>query len=292
MFPAFKLLLALQLALAAPRSEATKREDIAPQSSHPQLAPVLSLKYAVRAERELFELANAERLRAGLLPLKLDDGLVRAARHHAAQMAQQNQLSHQFSGEPPLIDRIASASRVQLERAGENVAVAASADQAHQALMSSLPHRDNLMSPNFNIAGFGVVEDGARLFVAEDFGASVVTYSTKQADQLVARSIEQLRTELNLPRLKQVRDRNTHSGACAMAEADSLSAAASIGGSLVLSYASMDPKTLPAKVSPVIARRGLHAYSAGSCYARTESYPNGAYWVLLASLLLSRIAIA
>jgi hypothetical protein len=31
----------------------------------------------------------------------------------------------------------------------------------------------------------------------------------------------------------------------------------------------------------VIAHRGLHTYSAGTCYARTQRYPSGAYWVVL-----------
>ena len=54
-----------------------------------------------------------------------------------------------------------------------------------------------------------------------------------------------------------------------------------MGGAFVQRYTSMEPEKLPANVSQVIARCGLHAYSAGTCYARTGSYPNGAYWELL-----------
>lgn len=226
-------------------------------------------------------MVNAERTRVRLPPLKLDDGLVRAARAHAAEMAGQKQLSHQFSGEPPLMQRIAAASGLHLERAGENVAVARTTEQAHEALMSSPPHRDNLLSSKFNVAGFGVVEQGHILYVAQDFGSSMATYSVRQAEQLVAASIEELRAQVNLPRLEQINDRSAQSSACAMAQADSLSAAAPAGGAFVLRYTSMEAAKLPANVSPVIARRGLHAYSAGTCYARTHRYPNGAYWVLL-----------
>ena len=49
----------------------------------------------------------------------------------------------------------------------------------------------------------------------------------------------------------------------------------------MLRYTSMTPNTLPGNVSKIIAQRGLHTYSAGTCYARTQKYPNGAYWVVL-----------
>src|SRR5215813_10665516 len=52
------------------------------------------------AEKQLLEKANRDRERAGLPPLKMDEGLTRAARTHAAQMAAEEQLSHQFLGEP------------------------------------------------------------------------------------------------------------------------------------------------------------------------------------------------
>jgi hypothetical protein len=49
----------------------------------------------------------------------------------------------------------------------------------------------------------------------------------------------------------------------------------------MLRYTSMQPETLPSNISKVIAQRRLHTYSAGSCYAQTQKYPNGAYWVVL-----------
>jgi len=211
----------------------------------------------------------------------MDDGLVHAARAHAAEMASQNQLSHQFSGEPSLPQRLAASSPLHLERAGENVAVAPNPDQAHQALMSSPPHRDNLLSPNFNVAGFGVFRSGHLLYVAQDFGSSLPSYSLRQAQELVSASVEQLRAQAKLPRLQRVDSGSTQSSACAMAQADSLGAAAPPPGAYMLRYTSMTPEALPTGISKVIAARVLHTYSAGTCYAKTQKYPNGAYWVLL-----------
>ncbi len=276
------LITAISLHLAAgaamPKAAAP---DTAPQSSWQQVAPDSPPSFEADAERQLLDLANAERARAGLTPLKMDDGLVRAARAHAAEMARLEQLSHQFSGEPSLASRISANSALHLDREGENVASAPDADGAHHALMESPPHRDNLLSPNFNVAGIGVVRKGARLFVAQDFGNSIATVSIQKAEQLVADSVEQLREQAHMPRLSRVSNGFTQASACAMAQADSLNAAAPAAGSYMLKYTSMTPEKLPPNISKVIAQRGLKTYSAGTCYARTQKYPGGAYWVVL-----------
>ena len=279
MFWALAIAITLHLAAGIAPSKPAASANTAPKSS--LSSPYEDPSYDSEAERQLLEMANADRVRTGLPPLKMDDGLVRAARAHAAKMASQHQLSHQFSGEPSLTERISSSATLHLNRAGENVAMATTPEDAHEALMSSPPHRDNLLSPNFNVAGIGVFRSGNRLYVAQDFGSSTATYSVQQAQELVATSVEHLRSQARLPRLQRVENGNMQSSACAMAQADSLSAASPPPGAYVLRYTSMTPEALPSNISRVIAQRGLHTYSAGTCYARTHKYPNGAYWVVL-----------
>lgn len=272
------VLLAAASALAGAPAAAP---DTAPKSTWTQVSPYENPSYDTGAEAQLLDMANAERSRSGLAPLKMDDGLVLAARQHAAEMASKGQLSHQFPGEASLPDRLSATSNLHFNSAGENVAVATTAEDAHQALMASPPHRDNLLSPNFNVTGMGVYRSGNRIYVAQDFGSSMATYSVQQAQELVSSSVEQLRSQSRMPRLQRVNDNGTQSSACAMAQADSLSGAAPAPGAYMLRYTSMTPETLPNGISKVIAQRGLHTYSAGTCYARTQKYPNGAYWVVL-----------
>jgi uncharacterized protein YkwD len=279
MFLVFITAISLHLAPGAALPSAAP--DTAPQSSWQQVAPDSAPAFEIDAERQLLELANADRARAGLTPLKMDDGLVRAARAHAAKMAAQDQLSHQFSGEPALGERISANSSLHLDREGENVASAPDPEDAHRALMSSPPHRDNLLSPKFNVAGIGVVRKGVKIYVAQDFGDSIATVSIQKAEELVAESVEQLRSQAHMPRLARVSNGSTQASACAMAQADSLSAAVPPSGAYTLRYTSMQPEQLPSNISKVIAQRGLKTYSAGTCYARTQKYPNGAYWVVL-----------
>jgi len=255
--------------------------DTAPNSSWQQVSPYDAPNFDLQAEHELLNKANADRARAGLPPLKMDSSMVRAARAHAAAMAAQKHISHQFSGEPSPSDRIATLSTLHLERTGENVAVAPNVEEAYESLMASPPHRDNLLSPKFNVAGFGVFRQGHVLYVAQDFGLSLATYSVQQAQELVSVSVEKLRAQAKMPQLRHVSDNDVQSSACAMAKADSLSAASPPPGAYMLRYTSMQPESLPADISKIITRRGLRTYSAGTCYARTHRYPSGAYWVVL-----------
>src|SRR5438270_6167570 len=101
-------------------------------------APIQSPMTAIdtQAETQLLELTNQARGEAGVGPLQQHDGLTQAARAHAAEMAAQQQISHQFPGEPALTDRIAIVSDAHLDRAAENVAYAGNADRVEVTLMN------------------------------------------------------------------------------------------------------------------------------------------------------------
>ena len=72
--------------------------------------------YDAAAERQLLDIANRDRAKVGLPPLQKDEGLTQAARAHDAAMAAQQKLSHQFSGEPNLMDRLAANTKTQLDQ--------------------------------------------------------------------------------------------------------------------------------------------------------------------------------
>jgi len=236
------------------------------------------------AERELFNKANQERTKAGLPPLQMDEGLAQAAREHAAALAAEQQLSHQFPGEAPLAQRLATSTTLHLDRGGENVASAPSVDQAHESLMLSPAHRDNLLNASYNVAGFGVVRNGQTLYVTQDFGQGLLVYSHQAADDRLAISLANLRTQRNLAPLERLENDVLSAAACSMAQANSLKTQLPremAQGRYLLRYTSPQPQILPADAARAAGDRNLHAFAASSCYARTASYPNGVYWVVL-----------
>jgi uncharacterized protein YkwD len=257
--------------------------------TRPQVVPanmILSATpaYDAGAEHALLQLANEAREQAGLAPLQSDDGLTEAAREHAAAMAAERQLSHQFSGEPALAERIAANSDLHLDRAGENVAYAETVDRAEDGLMHSPPHRENLLNAGFNVAGFAVVHSGALLYVVQDFGHNLARYSAEEAVGRVADRVSRSRREAGLPALHQDNSPAVQAAACALADHNSLNVPTpqALGRShAILRYTSNDPGKLPTAASKAIGDLSLNSFSAGSCYARTASYPNGVYWVIL-----------
>jgi uncharacterized protein YkwD len=240
--------------------------------------------YEVQTEQQLLELANHSRQLAGAPPLTLDSGLSQAARIHAQAMLDAGQLSHQFNGEPSLIQRLAATSDLQLDEAGENVALDYDAEHGHEHLMLSPPHRTNLLNPAYNVVGLGVVRSGDRLYIVQDFGHALPTYSTTEWKNRVAAAVNQTRRQARQPELTRGDLQAADAAACSMAHADKLetpSVSRLAQSATMLAYTSLQPDTLPAGATHAITNNNLRTFSIGACYSRTAVYPTGVYWIVL-----------
>ena len=241
--------------------------------------------YEFQAEQDLLELANHSRQQAGVAPLTLDTGLSEAARVHAVAMLEARQLSHQFAGEAGLPQRLALTTKLQLDQAGENVALDYDAEHGHEHLMLSPPHRANLLNPAFNVVGLGVVRSGDRLYIVQDFGHALPSYSISEVKDRVTTVLNQTRHSAGQPDLTRRDLANADDAACSMAQADKLGTAPVqklAKQFTVLSFTSLQPEALPNGASHAITSRNVRSLSVGSCYARTKTYPTGAYWIVLA----------
>lgn len=96
---------------------------------------------------------NGARMNHGVRTLHMGNRLVAIARHHSAEMAQSNSLYHN----PNLATDLSS---VQFSIAGENVGVGPTLPILHDAFMASPPHRENVLRPEFERVGVGVVTGG------------------------------------------------------------------------------------------------------------------------------------
>ncbi len=137
------------------------------------------------AEQYLFAAANRERVAHGLQMLHRDDSLGQAAAMHAGEMAERADISHQFSGEPDLADRGASAG-VRFSLISENVAEAPDTATIHELWMDSPAHRENLLDPRVNCVGIAVVSWQDQMYAVEDFASSVEAMAFPEQEALVA----------------------------------------------------------------------------------------------------------
>ena len=142
-------------------------------------AQVFSASYSpiaaeVSLERDLLDLTNLERRRAGLSTLLPDDALALAARHHVQEMATLNYFSH---SSPTASNATLSQRTTQAGSAavgiGENLALVGPEEvvqRSVQGWMESPGHRENLLKPDYTHVGFGVARDArGRVFVAQVF---------------------------------------------------------------------------------------------------------------------------
>jgi uncharacterized protein YkwD len=136
----------------------------------------VSLPYTVAKSRprpdletEMLRLINRERIAAGLKPLAPDPELTAVARRHSADMFARGYFSHITPENRDPFDRIREAN-IPFLTAGENLALAPTVQLAHTGLMNSPGHRANILHPEFERVGIGIMDGGIRgLMVTQNF---------------------------------------------------------------------------------------------------------------------------
>lgn len=123
--------------------------------------------YSATGTWQLLALVNQRRRALGMRALTVDPRLAAAARRHTEQMAARGALRHNDA-----LFTDASHKALRMTSLGENVGWNYSVTAQHAAYLNSPPHRANVDTRSFRVAGFAVVRgaDG-RIWSTEDFGA-------------------------------------------------------------------------------------------------------------------------
>jgi uncharacterized protein YkwD len=120
-------------------------------------------------EMEMLSMLNKERTKQGLQPLKADPELTIVARKHSRDMFERGYFSHYTPEGKDPFDRM-KAANVQFVSAGENLALGQTLPICHQGLMNSPGHRANILRPNYNRVGIGILDGGFHgLMVSQEF---------------------------------------------------------------------------------------------------------------------------
>ncbi len=106
-------------------------------------------------EQEMVNLVNGERTKNGLPALKVDLEVARVAEVKSQDMADNNYFSHNSPTYGSPFDMMKSFG-VNYLHAGENLAGNSTVQRAHEALMNSSGHRQNILNPDFTYIGIGI----------------------------------------------------------------------------------------------------------------------------------------
>jgi uncharacterized YkwD family protein len=143
----------------APQQEQTK----APAEEAPKAEASAEL---TADEQQMLDLVNQERQKQGLPALKADPELTKVARVKAKDMIDNNYFDHNSPTYGSPFDMMKKFG-VEYNTAGENLAGNSSVEGAHQSLMNSQGHRENILKSDYTNVGIGVVDGGqyGKMFV-------------------------------------------------------------------------------------------------------------------------------
>ena len=179
-----------------PSLPAQQTQSPSPAYQSKMHGPLTSQALVESYEREILDAINYERRYEKLPELRLNAALTAAARKHSALMAERNALNHQLPGEPRLQLRVADAG-VHFSRVAENLGVGEDVQSIHAGLMLSAGHRANILEPENNEVGIGVVINKHGLWVTQDFAHIVPDLSSEQQVEVLTAKLRSLGVTVN-----------------------------------------------------------------------------------------------
>jgi hypothetical protein len=120
-------------------------------------------------EANMLQLVNEARSAVWLPNMYMEQRLVDFARSYSSEMIQYNFFGHVSPVTGDLQSRIAARGIGGWLLAGENIAKAPNVKVAFDALMNSPTHRDNILRPEFNCVGIGVVQGPDCMYISQEF---------------------------------------------------------------------------------------------------------------------------
>ncbi len=120
-------------------------------------------------EQQLLQLVNQARADAGLAPLYAEQQLTNMARDYSAEMIQYDFFGHVSPVSGDLQARVAAHGIGGWLLAGENIAKSPTVESAFAAFMNSPGHRDNILKPDYNCTGIGILQGPNGLVITQEF---------------------------------------------------------------------------------------------------------------------------
>ena len=233
------------------------------------------------AEKQLFDLVNRERERAGVSKLEWNDNLARAALRHSQLLDEHQELSHQFAGEPSLQERVGVTS-ARFNSVAENVAEAPEVAVAHKSLMESPGHRANILNPDYNAIGISIVQRGEELYVTQDFAHILVSYTEKQFRDAVVTGFNKARRARGLRPVDVTSDAQLRNAACAQDMNTDKMIQGLPGAARLLVFSLSEPGTLPDDLRKAAADKTLERMNIGVCLLTGGRNGFSKFWVVAA----------
>jgi hypothetical protein len=150
------------------------------------------------------------------------------------------------------------------------------------AWLNSPGHRANMLNPEYNAVGIGVVEHKGQLYVAQDFVLLIPVYSEAQFRDAFAEAFNRERKSRGLGVIAARSEESLHEAACSTdGEAQNLSGKIT-GASALVVFTSSEPDKLPEQLMSRAANPGFHRMAIGVCFRPDPQHGYANFWVVAA----------
>ncbi len=134
---------------------------------------------------QMLDLINQERTSRGLVPVEYSNELTYMGELHSKDMLNRNFFSHE-NPDGENIDTRRKDLGIQTF-VGENISKNTSVSGSHNSLMQSPPHKANILNPDWNRLGLGIVSQNGIYYVSQEFSLYEVN-TEKLINQIVLES--------------------------------------------------------------------------------------------------------
>jgi hypothetical protein len=187
-------------------------------------------------------------------------------------------VEHRLGGEAVVDQRLQG---LRFDMSGENVALGGDTVTVHDALMHSPHHRDNILDPEFNAVGIGVVRTGRGIYVTQDFAHRLPELTVEEVEALAASTLNRMRRAAGVAELAWLAAPELRRQACQMASTNRLNAHAALGRRVQHSVAFTLLDTADMAGSLASLRNGAGSgFAVGACYQSSATYTHPVFWIV------------
>jgi uncharacterized protein YkwD len=246
--------------------------------------PLLERPEVSAIEEKLVEHVNRERLRSSLSPLKSIPCLSSLAFRHSQDMAAHKKLTHFSTTGHSYLERLVDAGFYFI-KIGENVAASETFrdDLVHQRLMSSPEHRENILDPDFDSIGIGIVCQENKYYITQDFLQSVNILEIDEAKKKIESGINGLRLKNSLPPLTFSEEASAiaHSFSAKRAKGQPLPNIGNMFGVTHIKFITFPSLDMTESSCRELKNNTYGKAGVGVWFGRLKEYPGGTYVITL-----------
>lgn len=248
--------------------------------------PLYQKKDIPTIELNLFNLVNAEREKIGLAPVRFSPPLSFLARKHSQDMALREDISHLSTTGETYSDRLVKGGFYFIKN-GENVAYSETfiPEFIHQGFMGSPGHRANVLDPDFDELGIGVVfKKDKGYYVTQDFVRALAPKGRIEAEAEVEENINKIRRVYSLPPISFLAEANRFAQQCSINKAKGRplpSIPAHFGETNIIYIRSASFEYVYSKYKDKLLDIKYETGGLGIEFSRNKDSPGGAYYITL-----------